>query len=517
MAYKYSPDCSELQRPCRCNFDKSIIATGSKPAQSRPQALRVSLLTYPLEPVHLFFSLYTDQSTDISGVSSRLRNPIVPSYIPNTEIHIRKHLRKMGTLDTEQSQGFDTKQVHAGQHVDLTTNARAVPIYASTSFVFNDAVHASELFALKADGYTYSRISNPTVEVFENRMAALEGGRAAVAAATGKSAQLMAIMALAGSGDNIVASTHMHGLAHELGVVLEPFKMSVKVVHTTDPADFASAIDTKTKAVYVESISNPEFVIHAIKDLAEVAHDAQVPLIVDNTLGMAGYLMRPIDYGADIVVESISKRIYGHGVALGGVVVDSGNFDWKQSDKFPGLTEHSSGHHSFVYADTFGSTAFAAKLRADILRDLGPSLEPFSAFFMLQGLETLSLRAERQCHNAYTLARWLEKHVKVSSVSYLGLGTHSSHVLAKSYLKKGLFGAVLTFALKGGATSVDIVMRNVTLLSPSDDLGDTRTLISRQTAVNGENVYAGSIRISAGIEASEDIIADLSIALDFVN
>ncbi|KAG6918620.1 hypothetical protein DXG01_013031 [Tephrocybe rancida] len=326
---------------------------------------------------------------------------------------------------------------------------------------------------------------------------------------------------------------------------LQQFGISVKLVITNAPADFAAAIDSNTKAMFVESISQANFVIPAIRDLADVAHKAKIPLIVDNTLGMAGYLMRPIDHGADIVVESITKWINGHGLALGGVIIDSGrfllfayatleglirtilgNFDWKQSDKYPGLSKSSTGHHTYVYADAFGPIAFATKLRADILRDLGPSLEPFSAFFMLQGLETLSLRAEKQCGNAFALAKWLENHVKVTSVSYLGLESHNSHVLAKSYLKEGMYGAVLSFTLKGGASAAETVMRNVSLASRLDSFGDTKTLVFRHTGMsnaqpqgslaNGLSGQEG-VRVSVGIEAMEDIIADFAVALDLLN
>ncbi|KAG6827588.1 hypothetical protein H0H92_011211 [Tricholoma furcatifolium] len=363
-------------------------------------------------------------------------------------------------------------------------------------------------------------------EVLENRLATLESGRAAVATATGISAQIMAIVTIASSGDNIIVSAYMQN--HGFQSMLEQFGVNTKLVYTVNPGDFAAAIDSHTKAIFVESISGPHFVIHSIQSLAEVAHAAQIPLIVDNTLGMSGFLVRPIDHGADIIIESVTKRINGHGLALGGVVIDSGNFDWKQSDKFPGLSKPSAGHHAVVYADVFSPTAFAMKLRSDILRDLGPSLEPFSAFFMLQALETLSLRGERQCENAQALARWLNKHVKVSSVYYLGLEEHPFHTAAKLYLKEGLFGAVLTFTVNGGASAVDAVISNLNLASYQEGFGDTKTsvfkvtgVVSDFTASNGRTGSATkgqvAIRVSVGIEAIEDITADFAIALSKVD
>ncbi|THG97399.1 hypothetical protein EW026_g4587 [Hermanssonia centrifuga] len=320
---------------------------------------------------------------------------------------------------------FETLQLHAGQDVDSATNARAPPIYATTSFVFNDSQHAADLFGLKAFGNIYSRIGNPTVDVFEKRMAALEGGAAALATASGHSAQFMAISTIASCGDNIVASSYLYGGSYnQFKVFLKKFGIGAKFVTGTDPADFAAAIDENTKAIYVESIGNPKYIVADLPKLSKVAHDHGIPLIVDNTFGLGGYLIRPIDYGADIVVHSATKWIGGHGTTIAGVIVDSGKFDWTRSGKFPSFTEPSEGYHGLKFSETFGPIAFIIKARVEVLRDLGAAMNPFAAFLLLQGLETLSLRAERHSQNALTLARWLEQHEKVAWVSYVGLESH---------------------------------------------------------------------------------------------
>ncbi|KAI6106749.1 Cys/Met metabolism PLP-dependent enzyme-domain-containing protein [Pisolithus croceorrhizus] len=348
----------------------------------------------------------------------------------------------MTDLDGEPQ--FETLQLHAGHSPDPTTRARAVPIYASTSFVFDNSAHGADLCALRTLGTVYSRIRNPTADVFEDRMAALEGGVAAVATSSGQSAQLLAISTIASSGDNIVATSYLYGGTYnqfkgkELDACVFTFKkfgIGVRFVSGDDPEAFEAAIDEKTKAIYVESIGNPKYNVAPIPDLAKVAHKHGIPLIVDNTFGMGGYLIRPIPLGADIVVHNATKWIGGHGTTIAGVVIDSGKFDWTCSGKFSSITGPSESYHGLVFTERFGSSAFAAKLRADLLRDLGPALNPFGAFLIIQGLETLSLRAQRHSDNALALAIWLSNHPKVSWVSYLGLPNHEYHERAKQLLR----------------------------------------------------------------------------------
>ncbi|KAH9979383.1 O-acetylhomoserine ami [Lactifluus volemus] len=373
---------------------------------------------------------------------------------------------------------FETLQLHAGQGVDPTTNARAPPIYASTSFVFNDSAHALELFGLRTFGNIYSRIGNPTVDVFEQRIAALEGGLAAVASSSGQAAQFMAISNIAGTGDNIVSTSYLYGGTYnQFKVFLKKYGIGVKFVTSDDPAAFAAAIDEKTKAIFVESIGNPKYNVSPISDIAKVAHEHNIPLIVDNTFGMGGYLIRPIEHGADIVVHSATKWIGGHGTTIAGVVIDSGKFDWT-SGRFPSFTTPAEGYHGLKFSETFGSMAFSVKLRIEILRDLGATLNPFAAFLLLQGLETLSLRAQRHSENALALARYLEKHEKVSWVSYLGLEYHPSHQLALETLREGAFGGMLSFGVKGNDTAVGSkVVDLLRLASHLANVGDAKTLV----------------------------------------
>ncbi|CAO1624700.1 unnamed protein product [Sympodiomycopsis kandeliae] len=310
---------------------------------------------------------------------------------------------------------FDTLQLHAGQTIDPHTRARAPPIYATTSFAFENSEHGADLFALRKFGNIYSRLMNPTNDVFEQRVAALEGGVAALAASSGQSAQAMAIFGLAAAGDNIVVSTNLYGGTYsQFKNLLPRFGITTKFVNSSNPQDFAKAIDPKTKAIYVESISNPKYQVLDFEAIAKVAHDNDLPLVVDNTFGAGGYFVRPIDHGADIVVHSATKWIGGHGTTIAGVVVDSGKFDWKKSGKYPHLTEPSDGYHGLKFWDTFGPVSYAIYLRTVILRDLGPALNPFGSFLLIQGLETLSLRAQRHADNALALAKWLESHEKVS-------------------------------------------------------------------------------------------------------
>ncbi|CAG7850603.1 Homocysteine synthase {ECO:0000303/PubMed:9506902} {ECO:0000269/PubMed:6381643, ECO:0000269/Ref.5}; AltName: Full=O-acetylhomoserine sulfhydrylase {ECO:0000303/Ref.5}; Short=OAH SHL {ECO:0000303/PubMed:8249501}; Short=OAH sulfhydrylase {ECO:0000303/Ref.5} [Serendipita indica DSM 11827] len=420
---------------------------------------------------------------------------------------------------------FDTLQLHAGQTPDPATNARAVPIYASTSFVFNDSEHAASLFGLKAFGNIYSRIGNPTVDVFEKRIAALEGGVAAVAAASGQAAQFQAISTIAGSGDNIVATSYLYGGTYnQFKVLFKKYGITVKFVNDDKPESFAAAIDSNTKALYVESIGNPKYNVAPIPEIAKVAHANGIPLIVDNTFGAGGYIVRPIDLGADIVVHSATKWIGGHGTTIGGVVVDSGKFDWAASGRFPSFTEPSEGYHGLKIWETFGNLSFAIKLRIEILRDIGATLNPFAAFQLLIGLETLSLRAQRHSDNALALAKFLEKHPKVSWVLYPGLESHPSHETAKKLLRPNTFGGVLSFGVKGDAKAGSKVVDNLRLASHLANVGDAKTLVihpattTHQQLIAEEQLASGVtpdlIRVSVGIEAISDIIADFDNALN---
>ncbi|KAI0728294.1 O-acetylhomoserine ami [Fomitopsis betulina] len=422
---------------------------------------------------------------------------------------------------------FETLQLHAGQVPDSASNARAPPIYASTSFVFNDFQHAADLCAGRAVGNVYSRIANPTVGVFETRMAALEGGVAAVAASSGQSAQFIAISAIASAGDNVVSTSFLYGGTYnQFKVFLKRFGIEVKFVTDDDPTAFATAIDEKTKAIYVESIGNPKYNVAPLPELAKVAHAHNIPLIVDNTFGMGGYLVRPIDHGADIVVHSATKWIGGHGTTIGGVVIDSGKFDWAASSKFPTLTEPSPGYHGRVFSTAFGANAYAMVCREVVMRDLGACMNPFAAFLLLQGLETLSLRAERHSQNALAFARWLEQHPKVSWVSYLGLESHTSHSLAQRILRPGLYGGMLNFGVKGDAKAGSAVVDGLRLASNLANVGDAKTLVihpattthqqlnTEEQAVSG--VTPDLIRVSVGIENIADIIADFDEAFKAV-
>jgi len=419
---------------------------------------------------------------------------------------------------------FDTLQLHAGQAPDKTTNARAVPIYASTSFVFNDSAHGADLFGLRQFGHIYSRIGNPTVDVFEARMAALEGGAAAVATSSGQAAQFLAITAIAGVGDNIVSTSYLYGGTYnQFKVTFKQFGIGVKWVTEPSPEAFAAAIDDRTKAIFIESIANPKYVVNDIPMLAKIAHDHGIPLIVDNTFGMGGYLIKPIQHGADIVVHSATKWIGGHGTTIAGVIVDSGKFDWAKSGKFPALTEPSEGYHGLKFSETFGPLALAVRIRTELLRDIGPAMNPFAAFLLLQGLETLSLRGQRHSDNALDLAQWLKKHPNVAWVSYLGLESHESHQLALKLLRVKAFGGVLSVGVKGDAKVASRVVDNLKLASHLANVGDAKTLVihpattTHSQLTDEEQLTSGVtpdlIRVSAGIEDVSDIIADFDNAL----
>lgn len=361
---------------------------------------------------------------------------------------------------------FETLQLHAGQTPDPTTNSRAVPIYATTSYVFNDSAHGARLFGLKEFGNIYSRLMNPTVDVFEKRIAALEGGVAAVAASSGQAAQFMAIAALAHTGDNIISTSNLYGGTYnQFKVALPRLGITTKFVKGDDPTKFEELIDDRTKAIYLESIGNPRYNVPDLEKIVEIAHRHGVVVIVDNTFGAGGYFIRPIDYGVDIVVHSATKWIGGHGTTIGGIVVDSGKFDWgKNAQRYPQMNEPSEGYHGLKFWDTFGPIAFAIRVRVEILRDLGMALNPFAAHELLLGIETLSLRCERHAENALKLAKWLESNENVAWVSYPGLESHQSHQLAKKYLPRG-YGGVLSFGVKGGQNAGSQVVDGFKLIS----------------------------------------------------
>ncbi len=424
---------------------------------------------------------------------------------------------------------FETLQIHAGQTPAPGTNARAVPIYQTTSYTFDSAEHGARLFALEEAGNIYTRIMNPTTDVFEKRVAALEGGVAAVATASGQAAQLLALTTLCKAGDSIVASSKLYGgTFNQLKIALSRLGISTTFIDSDDPDDYSAAFTQKTKALYVETIGNPSFTVPDFSRLAATTHEHGIPLVVDNTFGCCGYLCRPIEHGADIVVQSATKWIGGHGTSIGGVIVDSGNFDWC-SGRFPEFTEPADGYHGLSFAEAFGpdsatgNIAFATRVRVEGLRDLGPCLSPFNAFLLLQGLETLSLRVQRHVDNALDLARWLESHPAVAWVSYPGLPQHPSHKIAARYLRHG-FGAVLTFGIRGGIEAGRSFINSVRLASHLANVGDAKTLVihpastthqqltvsERQASGVGEDL----IRISVGIEHIDDIKADFAGAFE---
>lgn len=417
------------------------------------------------------------------------------------------------------SKNFETLQLHAGHEPDPATNSRAVPIYATTSYTFNDSAHAANLFGLKEFGNIYSRIGNPTVGVLEARIAALEGGVAALATASGQAAQFIAIAALAHAGDNIIATSNLYGGTYnQLKVFFPRLGVQTKFINGDKPDDFKAAIDEKTKAIYLESIGNPRYNVPDFEKIVAIAHEAGIPVIVDNTFGAGGYFCRPIDHGADIVVHSATKWIGGHGTTIGGVIVDSGKFDWgKHGKRFPQMVEPSDGYHGLKFWETFGAITFIIRARVEIQRDLGAALNPFAAQQLLLGVETLSLRAERHAYNALKLAKWLESNKNVSWVSYPGLESHPSHELAKKYLPRG-FGGVLSFGVTGGGAAGSQVVDNFKLISNVANVGDSKTLaihpwtttheqLSDEEKINS-GVTEDLIRISVGTEHIDDIIAD---------
>lgn len=427
----------------------------------------------------------------------------------------------------KQNYRFETLQVHAGQEPAPGTNARAVPIYQTTSYVFSDADHGARLFALQEFGNIYTRIMNPTTDVFERRIAALEGGVAALATSSGQAAQFLALSTICQAGDNIVSTSFLYGGTYnQFKVAFPRLGINVKFVEGDDPENFRQAIDENTKALYVETIGNPQFNIPDFAALAHIAHENNIPLVVDNTFGCGGYLCRPIEHGADIVVESATKWIGGHGTSIGGVIVDSGRFDWGKG-KFPIFTEPSPGYHGLNFYEVFGpnspfgNIAFIIRARVEGLRDLGPCMSPFNAFLLLQGLETLSLRVERQAANALALANWLSEHPKVSWVNYPGLSNHPYHERANKYLRNG-FGCVLNFGIQGGREAGREFINRVQLASHLANVGDAKTLVihpnstTHQQLTDEEQLSAGVtpdlIRVSVGIEHIDDIKTDFEQA-----
>lgn len=438
----------------------------------------------------------------------------------------------MSTNGKHRQYRFETLQLHAGQQPDPTTHSRAVPIYQTTSYNFDNADHAANLFGLKEFGNIYTRIMNPTTDVFEQRIAALEGGVGAVATSSGQAAQFLALSTIVQAGENIIATNNLYGGTYnQFKVTFPRLGIEVKFAETDAAADFEKLIDDKTKAIYIEVIGNPRLNIPDIEAIAKVAHKHGIPLVVDNTFGAGGYLVRPIEHGADIVTHSATKWIGGHGTSIGGVIVDSGKFNWGNG-KFPIFTEPSPGYHGLKFWEVFGSNgpfgniAFIIRARVEGLRDLGPALSPYNSFLFLQGLETLSLRIERHNQNALKLAQWLEQHPQVEWVSYPGLANHPSHGLAKKYLRAGYFGSILTFGIKGGVQAGREFVNNVKLASLLANIGDAKTLVihpastTHQQLSESEQKLSGVtpdlVRVSVGIEHIEDIIEDFDEALRVV-
>ncbi|MUO82101.1 O-acetylhomoserine aminocarboxypropyltransferase [Agrobacterium vitis] len=418
--------------------------------------------------------------------------------------------------------GFATLAVHAGAQPDPTTGARTTPIYQTTAFVFENADHAAALFGLKQFGNIYTRIMNPTQGVLEERVAALEGGTAALAVASGHAAQMLVFHTLMQPGDNFVAAKKLYGGSiNQFGHAFQNFGWQVRWADTDNPASFEAQIDERTKAIFIESLANPGGTFVDIATIADVARRHGLPLIVDNTMA-SPYLVRPLEYGADIVVHSATKFLGGHGNSMGGVIVDGGTFDWSQSDKFPSLSQPRSEYGNVVLHDAFGNMAFAIACRVLGLRDLGPAIAPMNAFLILTGIETLPLRMQRHCDNALKVAHWLKAHAKVAWVHYAGLPDDPNHALQQRYAPKGA-GAVFTFGLKGGYEAGKALVEGLQLFSHLANIGDTRSLVIHPASTTHaqltpeQQVAAGAgpevVRLSIGIEDPDDIIADLQQAL----
>lgn len=423
---------------------------------------------------------------------------------------------------------FDTLQLHAGQQPDPTTKSRAVPIYQTTSYTFDDASHAARLFGLEEFGNIYTRIMNPTTDVFEQRMAALEGGVAALAVASGQAAHLVTFTTLAQAGDNIVSSSKLYGGTYSLlKVTLGRLGIEVRFVEDESPEAFSALADENTKAFFAETLGNPDLTVPDFRGLSEAAHAVGVPLVVDSTFGAGGYFVKPIEHGVDIVTHSATKWIGGHGTSIGGVIVDSGNFDWRNG-RFPLFTEPNEAYHGLVFSDVFnpdselGNIAFIIRARVEALRDLGPALSPFNAFQILTGLETLSLRAQRHAENANALAAYLDAHDAVEWVWHPSLESHPSHDRAKEYFREGSFGAVLSFGIRGGKKAGQAFIEGVELASHLANVGDAKTLVihpastTHQQLSDREQRASGVkpelVRVSVGLEHIDDIVADFEQA-----
>ena len=429
---------------------------------------------------------------------------------------------------TTQKLKFETLQLHAGQTPDPTTHSRAVPLYQTSAYLFRDADHAANLFALKEFGNIYTRIMNPTTDVFEQRIAALEGGVAALAVSSGHAAQFLTFTTLLEAGDNFVSSPFLYGgFYNQFMVSFKRLGIEARLAEDLTPEAFEKRIDDRTRAIYFESVGNPGFVVPDFEALVKLARRYDLPVIVDNTFGAGGYLIRPIELGANIVVESATKWICGHGTSIGGVIIDAGTYNWGNG-KFQGFTEPSPGYHGLVYQDVFnadsplGNIGFIIKARVEGLRDYGPSQSPFNSFLLVQGLETLSLRMERHVQNTLALAHWLENHPKVESVNYPGLKSSPSYENARKYLPKGA-GGVLSFIVKGGKENAGKVVNNLMLVSHLANVGDAKTLIIQPSATThsqlpeeaqlAAGVFPAQLRVSVGIEHIDDIIADFDQAL----
>ena len=432
-------------------------------------------------------------------------------------------------MSIEKQLHFDTLQVHAGQVADPTTGSRAVPIYQTSSYVFNDAEHGANLFALKEFGNIYTRIQNPTTDVFEKRIAALEGGVAALAVSSGQAAQFIALNNILESGDNFVSASNLYGGTYnQFKVGFKRLGVEVRFAENAEPNKIEALIDDNTKAIYAETIGNPSFNVPDFEAIATIAQKYNLPFIVDNTFGAGGYIFKPLEHGANVVVESATKWIGGHGTSIGGVIVDGGNYDWGNG-KFPQFSEPSEGYHGLVFSKVFGvggpfgNIQFIIRARVEGLRDFGPAISPFNSFLLLQGLETLSLRVQKHLDNTLEIARWLELHPQVEKVNYPGLITSSSHHLAKKYLKNG-FGAVLSFQIKGDADKANQFIDSLELISHLANVGDAKSLIIHPAATTHQQlsdeeqksagVFPGVLRLSVGIEYIDDIKNDLQQAFD---
>ena len=417
--------------------------------------------------------------------------------------------------------GFDTIALHGGQQADPTTGSRAVPIYQTTSYVFKDTDYAAKLFGLQEAGNIYTRMMNPTTAVLEERVAQLEGGAAALAVASGQAAETLAILNIAHAGDHIVSSASLYGGTYNLfHYTLTKLGIEVSFVDPTDPQDFARAITPRTRLIFAETLGNPKNDMLDLEAVAAVAHSAGVPLIIDNTVATP-YLCRPFEWGADIIIHSLTKFLGGHGNSIGGIIVDSGRFDWSNG-KFPELTEPDPSYHGLRFTQHFGNLAYVLKARVQLLRDMGPALSPFNAFLILLGIETLSLRVQRHSDNALQVAQVLEQHPAVSWVNYPGLASHPTHQLARKYLRHG-FGAILGFGIKGGRQAGIKFIESVKLLSHLANIGDAKSLVihpastTHQQLTPEEQAATGVtddfVRLSIGIEQVDDIIADIEQAL----